>query len=80
MKLRNIGDVNDLIDTVDRCKGEVWLESKDGDKLSLTSMFSRYVAIGSLIKDKAEQLELFCSDPNDEAKFMILFSENPHLI
>ena len=57
MKLTNIGEVNDLIATVERCKGEVWLESVDGDKLSLTSSFSRYVAIGSLIKDKAEQLE-----------------------
>lgn len=79
MKLKNIGDVNDLIDTVDRCKGEVWIESQDGDKLSLTSMFSRYVAIGSLIKDKAEQLELFCELPEDEAKFMFLFSEHPDI-
>lgn len=80
MKLTNIGEVNDLIATVERCKGEVWLESVDGDKLSLTSSFSRYVAIGSLIKDKAEQFELFCSDPNDETKFMFLFSENPHIL
>lgn len=79
MKLTNIGEVNDLIATVEHCKGEVWLESVDGDKLSLTSSFSRYVAIGSLIKDKAEQLELFCELPEDEAKFMFLFSEHPDI-
>ena len=63
MKLTNIGEVNDLIATVERCKGEVWLESVDGDKLSLTSSFSRYVAIGSLI---------FNSNPvgNDEPKYV----------
>ena len=32
MRLHNIGEVNDFLETVDRCKGDVWLESVEGDK------------------------------------------------
>ena len=39
MRLHNIGEVNDFLETVDRCKGDVWLESAEGDKLSLKFMY-----------------------------------------
>lgn len=71
MRLHNIGEVNDFLETVDRCKG---------DKLSLKSSLSRYVAIADLIRDKGETLELYCSLPEDEAKFMYLFSEHPNIV
>ena len=31
MRLHNIGEVNDFLETVDRCEGDVWLESVEGD-------------------------------------------------
>ena len=63
MKLSNINEVNDFLAAVDRCKGDVWLEDAKGDRLSLKSMFSRYIAMGNLLQDKGEELELFCSQP-----------------
>ena len=45
MRLHNIGEVNDFLETVDRCEGDVWLESAEGDKLSLKSSLRRYIAI-----------------------------------
>ena len=54
MRLHNIGEVNDFLETVDRCKGDVWLESAEGDKLSLKSSLRRYVAIADLIRDRAK--------------------------
>ena len=32
MKLKNISELNGFIAAVDNCKGQVWLESTDGDK------------------------------------------------
>ena len=57
MRLHNIGEVNDFLETVDRCEGDVWLESAEGDKLSLKSSLSRYIAIADLIRDKGEPVQ-----------------------
>ena len=80
MKLSNINEVNDFIAAVDRCEGDVWLEDAKGDRLSLKSMFSRYIAIGNLLQDKCGELELFCSQPADEAVFIGLFAQNPQIV
>ena len=80
VKLSNINEVNDFIAAVDRCKGDVWLEDTKGDRLSLKSMFSRYIAMGNLLQDKSGELGLFCSQPEDEAVFMGLFAQNPQIV
>ena len=80
MKLSNINEVNDFLAAVDRCKGDVWLEDAKGDRLSLKSMFSRYIAMGNLLQDKSEELELFCSQPAAMAIFIGLFSQNPQIV
>ena len=80
MILSSINEVNDFIAAVDRCEGDVWLEDAKGDRLSLKSMFSRYIAIGNLLQDKSGELELFCSQPADEAVFIGLFAQNPQIV
>lgn len=80
MKLHDIGEVNDFLEVVNRCKGQVWLESTEGDKFNLKSSLSQYVAIGKLITDKTDSLQLYCSEPNDEHKFFVLFSEHPKIM
>ena len=80
MKLSNINEVNDFIAAVDRREGDVWLEDAKGDRLSLKSMFSRYIAIGNLLQDKSGELELFCSQPADEAVFIGLFAQYPQIV
>lgn len=79
MKLHDVGEVNDFLDTVQRCQGEVWLEDGEGSKLNLKSKLSQYVAIASLLGDKSADLELYCQNPEDEAKFYLLFSEHPDI-
>ena len=64
MKLSNINEVNDFIAAVDRCEGDVWLED----------------AKGNLLQDKSGELELFCSQPADEAVFIGLFAQNPQIV
>lgn len=80
MKLSNITEVNDFLAAVDRCKGDVWLEDIKGDRVSLKSMFSRYIAMGNLLQDKRGKLELFCSQPTDEGVFIGLFAQNPQIV
>ena len=79
MKLSNKGEVNDFLDVVHRCEGDVWLQSKEGDKINLKSSLSQYVAVAELIKDEGNNLELYCSKQVDEAKFFVLFSEHPDI-
>ena len=77
MKLKNIEEVNAFLATVDSCKGEVWLESQYGDKFNLKSKLSQYVAMGALLSDEDEVLELFCDNKEDEQKFLRYFRDHP---
>lgn len=80
MKFVRISDFNDFINTVDECKGEVWLESSRGDKYVMKSFFSRHIAIGQLLSEHGDELELFCQLPEDEHKFYKYFDEHPGVI
>ena len=77
MKFVRVSDFNAFIDTIDECKGEVWLESPHGDKYMLKSLFSRYIAIGQLLSEHGDELELFCQLSEDEQKFYKYFNEHP---
>lgn len=70
MKLRTITDIERFRNTINSCSGAVWLESAMGDKFDLKSVFSQYVAIGRLIEDHNEELEIFASLPEDGAKIL----------
>ena len=80
MKLSNKGEVNDFLEVVNRCEGDVWLQSDEGDKINLKSSLSQYVAVAELIKDEGKNLELFCSNQVDDAKFFVLFSDHPDVL
>lgn len=80
MKLTNVSLVHRFLNTVNECKGDVWLESKEGDKFNLKSPLSQYVAIGKLISERGDELELFCSDSSDESKFFEFFNKNPKVL
>lgn len=69
MIIRTVEDVNKFNEIVKSCKGDVWLQSVDGDKYNLKSELSRYVAIADLLRDETDKLELFTSLPEDESKF-----------
>ena len=51
MKIRNLKKLNDFIAVVNECKGTVWLESPNGDKFNLKSIFSQYLALGKLMEE-----------------------------
>ena len=75
MKLSNISEVNDFLETVNNCKGDVWLIGLDGSKINLKSYLSQYVAVAELVTEKGNELELFCSELTDEH----IFFDEPYI-
>lgn len=79
MKIGNLPQLNDFISTVNECRGQVWLESTEGDRFNLKSTLSQYIAYGRLLSEHGDLLELFCSDPDDEQRFYEFFGRHPEL-
>lgn len=80
MKLTKISQVEDFLAIVNTCKGDVILTSQYGDKYNMKSLLTQYVAIGALLGERGDALELFCSSKEDEAKFLKFFNENPEVM
>ncbi len=80
MKLTKISQVEDFLAIVNTCKGDVTLTSQYGDKYNMKSLLTQYVAIGALLGEKGDELELFCSSKEDEVKFLKFFNENPEVM
>lgn len=80
MKFVKVSEWNDFINTVDKCKGQVWFESPYGDKYMLKSLFSRCLAIGKILDEHGDELELFCQFTEDEQLFYKYFEEHPGVI
>ena len=75
MKLTNVKDVQKFIATVNACENDVYLKSVEGDVFNLKSSLSQYIAIGRLIEDAGENLELFAQTREDEARLLKMLTE-----
>lgn len=74
MLLKNINDIDNFVDAVSRCRGDVILRSIDGrEEFNLKSILSRYIAIGELCKDHGDRYEVFCMNPSDEGYMLNFF-------
>ena len=67
MKLSNITDVQKFTAAVNACEGDVYLKSVEGDVFNLKSSLSQYFAIGRLLEESGDSLELFAQTREDEA-------------
>lgn len=79
MKIKSLSQLNDFVATVNDCKGQVWLESPEGDRYNLKSVFSQYIALGKLLEERGDYLELFCSCKDDEKLFFKYFNNHPEI-
>lgn len=75
MVLSDITDVNAFLAAVNGCKGPVYLKTPDGDLFNLKSSFSQYIAIGQLISDSGNKLEIFAEDMEDWSRIHALIRE-----
>ena len=66
IKLHNV-DFDDLIKTIDECKGDVYLETTDGDVLNLKSKLCQMIGISTILSNtEVAEATLRCANPADE--------------
>lgn len=80
MKIKNIKDIETFLSVVNQCQGEVTLTSIYGDKFNLKSTLTQYVAVAALLGEHGEDLELWCTNKDDERRFLQMFKENPDML
>ena len=75
MRLTNVKDVQKFIKVVDDCEHDVYLRSLEGDVFNRKSSMSQYIAIGRLIEESGDSLELFADSKEDEARLIQFLCE-----
>ena len=75
MKLQNIHEVEEFRNAIHQCKGKVYLESLEGDVFNLKSAMSEYIALGRLLSEQGDSLELFADRREDEARLLKFLGE-----
>lgn len=75
MKLANVTDVQKFIAAVNACENDVYLRSQEGDQFNLKSSLSQYIAIGRLLEESGDSLELFAQTREDEARLLAMIGE-----
>ena len=61
MKLKNIKEVEAFRKVIHECEGDVYLKSPEGDVFNLKSSLSEYIALGRLLGEAGDSLELFAA-------------------
>lgn len=66
IQLHNV-DFDDFIKAVDECKGDVYLETTDGDVLNLKSKLCQMLGLSTILKNtEVTEATIRCTNPEDE--------------
>ena len=61
-------DIADFIQTLDKCRGDVFLETEEGDVLNLKSKLCQMIGVANILKDAVnKEVTIRCSNPEDES-------------
>ena len=61
-------DIADFIKTLDACKGEVYLETNEGDVLNLKSKLCQMMGVANILKGAIiGEATIRCTNPEDES-------------
>lgn len=67
MQMHDI-DIADFIKTLDSCKGDVYLETAEGDVLNLKSKLCQMAGIANILQGAViAEATIRCSNPEDES-------------
>ena len=79
IQLHNV-DFDDLIKVIDECKGDVYLETSDGDVLNLKSKLCQMIGLSTILTNtEVAEATIRCTDKDDESKLFRfnLYGEMP---
>lgn len=66
LTMHNI-DLPDFIKTLDSCKGDVFMETPDGDVLNLKSKLCQIIGLANILKGaQISEAKIRCTNPEDE--------------
>lgn len=66
IQLHNI-DFEDLIKAVNNCKGDVYLETEEGDVLNLKSKLCQLIGLSTILANsEVAEATIRCTNPEDE--------------
>ena len=66
IQLHNI-NFDDFIKAIDECKGDVYLETKDGDVLNLKSKLCLMLGLSTILRNsEVAEATIRCTHPEDE--------------
>ena len=66
LELHNI-DLEAFLKAIDGCKGDVYLETEDGDVLNLKSRLCQMIGLSTILRNpEIEVATLRCVEPEDE--------------
>ena len=66
IQLHNV-DFEDFIKVIDTCKGDVYLETKEGDILNLKSKLCQMIGLSTILSNtEISEATLRCTNPDDE--------------
>ncbi len=61
-------DFNDLLKTIDACKGDVFLETPEGDSLNLKSKLCQMLGLANILqKATISEATIRCANKEDES-------------
>ena len=67
LQLHNI-DIKDFIKALDKCKGDVYLETAEGDVLNLKSKLCQIAGLANILSGAViAEANIRCTDPDDES-------------
>ena len=79
MLLKNVHDIDKLLDVIAHCRDDVILRSTDGrEEFNMKSRLSQYIAIERLLRDHGDQYEFFCMNKADEGYMLKFFYDMHH--
>ena len=72
MSLHDV-DVSEFLDVLDTCKGNVFLITRENDRLNLMSQLSRLIGLSRLIEGgRITEACVICDHPEDECRLFRL--------
>ena len=81
IQLHNI-NFEDFINAIDKCKGDVYLETKEGDVLNLKSKLCQMIGLSTILKNtEVEEATVRCTNQEDETMLFRfnLYGEKPEV-